>query len=87
MFVEDFSPFFQDFAADAVLAGQSVRVIFDNTAANFDGLVAGTNPVALIESSVSVSRGQSLVIGTATYKVVGIAPDGAGISRLDLEAQ
>ena len=85
-FVETFAPFFADFAVDATLAGIPAKGIFDNAYAEaFSGMVSGSNPVFLIPSSVAVARGDALAIGTDSYTVTGIEPDGTGMTRLHLE--
>lgn len=85
-FAESFAPYFADFGVDATLAGAPVRGIFDNGYSEaFAGMVAGSGPVFHLPSSVAVTRGNSLVIGAATYSVVGIEPDGQGLTILRLE--
>lgn len=86
--VEYFSAYFADFGVDATLNGVTVRGIFDDAYGEaFGGLVAGSGPMFRLLSSVPVSRGAALVHGASTYTVVGIEPDGTGISVLRLEQQ
>lgn len=90
MFVENLSTFFREFGSDATLAGQPVRVVFDNAAAlgsvGFSGM-AGTQPQATLPTASITGEavGQTLVIGAATYTVAAHEPDGTGVSRLVLE--
>lgn len=91
-FTEDLTPFFStgDFAVDATLDGVSVVGIFDR--AYLDPLgnaVEGTGPVFTLPttSAADVAHGANLVIGSDTYKVRGVEPDGTGVSLLRLELQ
>lgn len=85
-FTEDLTAFFNDFAVDATLNGSAVSVIFDAVYQDQFN-VESFGPVATILTSqaASVAHGQSLVIGTTTYTVRGIEPDGTGITLLRLE--
>ena len=85
-FVESTAPFFADFGVSVTLGGAAVRGIFDDAYGEaFGGLVAGSGPMFRLPSSVAVTRGESLVLGATTYTVVGIEPDGTGITTLRLE--
>jgi hypothetical protein len=78
--------FFNEFAVEVTLAGQPVRGIFDDAyGESFGGMIAGSGPMFRLPSSVAVTSGASMVHGSATYTVVGIEPDGTGISLLRLE--
>ena len=82
------STYFADFGVDVTLAGASVRGIFDDAyGESFGGLVAGSGPMFRLPSSIAVTRGAALVHGATTYNVVGIEPDGTGMSVLRLEKQ
>ena len=50
--------------------------------------VEGSTPVAVVRSSdvSSVAQGDALVVDSVTYSVVGVRPDGTGITELALEA-
>jgi hypothetical protein len=86
MFIEDTRPFFSDFAVEVTLGGVSVRGIFDDAyGESFGGMVAGSGPMFRLPSSVTVTSGDALVHGSATYTVVGIEPDGTGLTLLRLE--
>ena len=82
------STYFADFGVDVTLAGASVRGIFDDAyGESFGGLVAGSGPMLRLPSSVAVTSGATLVHGSTTYSVVGIEPDGTGMTVLRLEKQ
>lgn len=88
MFVEDFTPFFEDLAVAATLAGLPVRGIFDNAYAMDDmGGGASASHPAFTLPSASVPTpvaGLSLVVNGTTYKVVEPMPDGTGLTVLRL---
>lgn len=85
-FVESMPSFFVDFGVAATLNGVAVRGIFDDAYGEvFGGIVSGTGPVFRLASSATHARGQSLVIGAATYTVSAVEPDGTGMSLLRLE--
>lgn len=88
--VEDFAPFFADFAVQAVVGGVSVRGIFDNAyALGAVGLagVSATQPTLTVPTAALPGEpvGQAATIGAADYTVVAHEPDGTGLSRLLLE--
>lgn len=87
MFVEDHSAYLIDFGVDAVVAGRIVRGIFDNAYADPLGIVAGSQPVLLVISSVvpDVAVGDSVTVGGDPYTVGRVEPDGAGLTRLVLK--
>jgi len=87
-FVESLSPFFADFATAATLDGGAVTVIFDNGYVEAYGL-ASRNPQAMLPSADvgSAVQGSTLVIGSATYRVTSVQPDGTGVTTLTLELQ
>jgi hypothetical protein len=90
-FTEPIAGFFNtaDFAVSATLAGASVNGIFD--AGYFEplGEVEGVQPRFTLptSSASSAAHGQALVIGSTTYKVRGVQPDGTGVTTLILEQQ
>jgi hypothetical protein len=88
-FVEDLAPFFSGFATDATLDGEDVRGILDTSYHDALGnLVEGYAPIfTLPTADAGVSHGVDLVVNGATYKVVGVEPDGTGITVLRLERQ
>ncbi len=85
-FVEDITPYFGDFGVLVTLNGAPVEVIFDDAhAAAFGGMVSGTGPQAIAQDSVNAARGQTLVHGAKSYTVIGVEPDGTGLTLLRLE--
>lgn len=86
--IENAAPFFADFGIEATLQGVVVRGIFDDAyGESFSGMVSGSGPMLRLPSSVAVARGNTVVIGTQSYTVRSIEPDGTGITTLRLEAQ
>jgi len=94
-FTEDLDEFLStsDFAVSALLNGvTTVNVIFDKEyfegGAGFAG-VQSNQPKALGKTSdfSSVVHGHTLVISGTTYNVVGVEPDGTGMTTLRLEKQ
>lgn len=78
--------FFDDFGVDATLNGVTVRGIFDDAyGESFGGLVAGSGPMFRLPTSVPVTDGQTLIHGSKQYTVVGIEPDGTGLTVLRLQ--
>ena len=91
MFTEDLSAFFDvtnGFAVTATLSGGAVvQVIFDKGYADsLGGLVESTGPqcVAKTADVSTVIQGNTLVIGSTTYTVTGVQPDGVGLTTLQL---
>lgn len=91
-FTESLAPFFNlsDFAVSAVLAGVTVRGIFDNAyqqgGAGFTGM-ASTQPVFMLATSdvPAAVVGASLVVNAVAYTVAAHEPDGTGVSTLFVE--
>jgi len=84
--VENNAAFFADFGVPATIAGAPVAVIFDNEyMASLD--VESSNPLALASAAdvAAVAHGDAVVIGTASYTIAGIQPDGTGFTILELE--
>lgn len=85
-FTENLDAFFADFGVDSTLNGEPVRGLFDAAYGEaFDGLVAGRSPVFRLPSSVAVADGDALVVAGVGYEVIGIEPDGVGLTLLRLE--
>lgn len=83
------SVFATDFGVDAVLAGQAVRVIFDNAGGNAAGMTVQEPQVQIATASVpNPVHGQLLVVpqgtGFGNYTVREHIPDGTGMSLLIL---
>jgi hypothetical protein len=88
-FSEDLSVFFDtsEFAVDATVAGVAVKGIFDHQyVEEFD--ITGEAPTLLCQTSQlpsGLSQGDTVSIGSTQYQVVGIQPDGTGLTLLVLE--
>lgn len=71
----------------------SITVIFDKTYLGVDAggevTVESNNPVALCRTSdvSDADHAATLVINSVTYNVVGVQPDGTGLTHLELEKQ
>ena len=84
----DLSGFMPDFAVDAVVAGVSVRAMFDNGYDAMQDLVAGSSPKLLLASSAaSAVVGDSVTVDGHSFRVTTVEPDGTGVTRLRLEAR
>lgn len=80
-----------DFAVTATIGGSPVVGIFDNpwigpevgeveTSLNQPTLLVRTSDVS------TVSKGDTIIINSANYTVVGIEPDGTGLTSLVLKS-
>ena len=96
MFTEDLTEFLDTtygFAVTATYNGStSVNGIFDAEYFEPDAGFAGiqsSQPVFLCRTVdvASASQQQTLVVASVTYKIVGIEPDGMGMTMLRLEKQ
>lgn len=85
---EDLSVFFDEFAVDGTLAGESVRVIYDATPDQLLGGVGMAAPqpqVQIATASVPADvEGDTLVVPAGTFTVREHIPDGTGMSLLML---
>lgn len=94
-FTEDLSAFLStsDFAVSALYNGTTTIPVILDTVYYEDqsGQVGtqGTTPVATARTAdvPGVAHGTALVINAVNYKVVGVEPDGTGITMLRLEKQ
>ena len=78
--------YFTDFAIDITVNGLPARGIFDNGFASaFGGMVDGTSPVLHLISTLPVERGNPVIIAGKNYTVVGVEPDGTGVTQLRLD--
>lgn len=86
MFVEDHSAFLIDFGVDAVVDGVIVRGIFDAAYADPLG-IAGSMPALLcVETLVAhAAQGAAVAIGSDSYTIAAIQPDGTGMVILKLQ--
>ncbi len=87
-FAESMAPFFADLGTDAVVAGSAVRGVFDNGYEVFNGIAAGSAPTLFLSSlEASAAVGDPVTIGSQSFRVTAVEPDGTGITRLRLEAR
>lgn len=91
MFTEDLSPFFDtdDFAIAATYNGNTtLNVIFDRAYVEAYTGIAGTGPVALVQTSTlpdANPNGKTLVISGTTYTIRAFEPhDDGAITQLKL---
>jgi hypothetical protein len=77
-----------DFGIPTTVGGVSTLAIIDDDYAAALGLVVGSAPVLTIQTSAvpAVAIGNAVVVNATNYTVVGIHPDGTGLTRLILEA-
>lgn len=85
----DITTFFTDFAVEASYNGASIRVIFDASCKLVNALTGGiesTGPQAICQSAdvEGAQHGEQIVINDTAYYIIGIEPDGAGITVLTL---
>jgi len=86
-FVADHAVFLSDFGVAATVGGVALRGIFDNGYADAFGIVSGSAPVLLISTTAApaVAHGSAVVIGSDSFTVREIQPDGLGMTRLLLQ--
>mgnify|MGYP003960367063 FL=1 len=77
-----------EMADNATIGASTVAGIFDNQFVEVHG-IEGVRPVFVCdESDVStIDHGDSLSVKSTSYEVIGIQPDGTGLTSLILEAQ
>lgn len=87
-FAEDHSQFLDtdDFATSATYNGSTINGIFDDEYVEGLDMVESTGPQFLVRSSdvAGIAHGAELVINSVTYTVVGVKPDGTGMTTLEL---
>jgi len=79
---------FPDFGISATVGGVATLAIIDDDYATALGMVVGSAPVLTIQTASipAVAIGNAVVANATNYTVVGIHSDGAGLTRLILEA-
>ena len=87
MFAEDLAPFFSmsEFAKQATIGGQSVRVIFEQPySAPFGSAVDAVQPTCVAASAdiAALVPGMAIVIDGNAFTVERVEPDGTGVSRI-----
>ena len=87
MFSEDLDLFFDDndFGIEVTLDGRIVVGILSNPYEEA-GFVESTNPTFTFKSADApdVSHASVLIAPTQKYNIVNVAPDGTGVTRLEL---
>lgn len=89
-FTEDLTQFFDpdEFGVSATIGAATVSGIFDNQflGAPGEAAVASATPTFTCRTAdvSSVTSGTTLVISSITYTVVGVHPDGTGVTVLVL---
>lgn len=90
MFTEDLSEFLNadELATNATIGALTVAGIFDNQFVEVLG-VEGLRPIFTCAASdvPSIGHGDNVTINSTLYKVVGVQPDGTGLTSLILEDQ
>ncbi|MBU0752367.1 MAG: hypothetical protein KJ787_13925 [Gammaproteobacteria bacterium] len=86
-FTEDLTQFTADFGVAATVGAVSLTGIFNNAYQDAFGLVAGSSPVLLVVSAAAPSAavGDSVTVGSTSYTIARVEPDGTGITRLLLQ--
>jgi hypothetical protein len=92
MFAEDFDIYLDDFGVEATFKGQPIRCIFDRQYFEIPAGEAGmqsSQPQALCKDAdvIGAAQGEAFDIGAVTFRIVGIEPDGTGMTLLRLEKQ
>lgn len=84
---ESFADFMADFGVSARVGPVVVTGIFDNAEADTFGMVANSRPVLTVASAnvPAAAVGTSVVIGTTTWTIAELQPDGTGFTRLMLK--
>lgn len=86
--IEDLSAFFSasEFASTATLGGVAVTGIFDNGYAQDEFGGSGSHPIFTLPTTAAPSNsvGAALVVGSTTYTVAEMMPDGTGVTVLRL---
>ena len=89
-FTEDLSVFFDtdEFADSVTYNGVAIAGIFDNAYFEGQGIQSAQPVFTCPTASVpDAKHGDVLIRAGITYKVVGVEPDGTGITLLRLEKQ
>lgn len=78
--------FFTDFAVPATVRGRTVPVIFDEQYIDAGG-VESSQPAATCESAsvADVEQDDELQVDGRAFRVVGVQPDGTGVTVLRLQ--
>jgi hypothetical protein len=86
---EDFTQFMQtgDFATAATINGAAAVGIFDGAYSESFNMVSGSKPSILLTASdvAGADIGDPVTIGSTSYTIAGMEPDGTGLVRVMLE--
>ena len=87
--ITDIEAFFTDSGVAATFKGTAISVVFDNAYKVIDALtggIASSAPQAICKSAdvAAAVPGDTLIIGSTTYYVTEVEPDGSGITVLTL---
>jgi hypothetical protein len=84
---EDLTQFTADFGVSATVGGVAVTGIFDKAFLETLGIVGNSSPVLLILSSAAPSAavGDTVVVGSVSYTIGDVEPDGTGMTTLRLK--
>ena len=79
------APFFTDFAIPATVRGRQIAVIFDEQYIDVLGTESG-QPAATCESALveDVEQDDELQLNGRTFRIIGVQPDGTGVTVLRL---
>lgn len=79
------APFFTDFAVPAMIRGRSVAVIFDEQYIDAGG-VESSEPAATCQSAdlEGVEQDDDMQVNGRTFRIIGVQPDGTGVTVLRL---
>lgn len=82
---ETLDAYFADFGTTATVNGVSVQAIFDAAYADPLGMAGNTPQLTVATADLpAVAVGQAVTVNSTSYTVVGIEPDGTGITTLQL---
>lgn len=89
MFAEDLDVFLSDFGEPVTLAGATVQAIFDRAYRSADAehlQIEDRAPVLTCKDAdlPADPHDETVVIRGASWLVIGVEPDGTGLSRLKL---
>ena len=86
---DDLDLFFEEFGVDATFKYENVRIVFDDGYQAVDvqtGEIESSDPQATgkTEKFANAEHGDTLEINDISYKIIGIQPDGTGLTTLIL---
>ena len=82
------APFFNaaDFAVQATVRGRTINIIFDEQYIDVEG-VESSQPAATCQSAdvADVEQDDALTVQGREFRIIGIQPDGTGVTVLRLQ--